>query len=1170
MSDLLSRALSMVIQRYKRSREEEAEHKLQQLQRVLLRVDAMVEEAEGRHITNQAMLRQLEMLRQGMYGGHYMLDTIKYRGDDEVSCDGDLPVALPRFSSAKRLPSFPVSSSNANRQNTETLKKLEMMLDGLETLMGDMLEFAVFLQGYPRICRQPYSTYLILGNVMFGRQMEMETVINFLLRPETPASKSPGVLPIIGLARIELFRSPPHHHHQHTGGSMAAEEMTNEEFYALFLAKLEELGKKMDERIRKLEGHSGSRTVIFIPELRQAHGVLINGVHLSLDIPFATGRRPGGPHRGHGASSSSAHKVFDNGSQPGRSRSGACGHVVGITNGFPDLFSTTACLCCFCHRGHGASTSDAHEVFDVGCQPSRTPSGGCGDTLGSAHVYIDLGSTPGQHPRRPYRHHQAHRADILDTAHAFISLCGCSGAYKQAQRPPMARHRACNSKKLANDKPKDIKHIYLFGMVRSFCTIVDISTTSCEQGNKAPKPPWLICAEVSNSWSGKMLLINGFLLEGSPWWREYLEFVQLKIAWPPPMPLKVASKGANLRPSPWPFLCYSKAESKLSNLLVLQKSSICNCSGAAIRAMRRFIQNFVHISHLLKKLTGDDPNLVALISDDTYLLPTYNLLEYMPDYSSYVLWQLLEKGITRKPWPPPSRVYVLCYGAQLRSLPWSSFSVYCIKSHMGKIWSGSVLGISVHKLMGAEFRTWMVWGCHYEQISVVCLLSNFDIQLVGCLLELLDNADGFSGVQVDACSRRYVELFQPRLHQRWLFTEILIVGFQTAEEEMQSIETTCMTHLDRDRKYVANLKDSVKPMQLLGDDFGNWGQFQMWPSIQCKNAKQLKHVMSACLSSEAPLCKVGQLQLKADKLLAISNQAILSDMMDNTVAFQAAIIERVFQSMTNQVFLSDVMNNTIALQAKAGEQRYIWVRDNITAAPHGNGRSLAVIELAGDMDEEAWSRLYCSAASSMGQGSKIVITSRSEKIASLGTTKALRLKALPQEAYWYFFKALAFGSANPSDQPKLASLAMEIAALLNGTFLGANVVGSLMRANQNTEFWFRLLQCFRDYTRKHLLMFGEHPIKLTEQGRPVHTWSMARSHDVPTIIGIRYQKPSPQDDVPEVTVQDIISGRSTRQGNFSAVAWRSTVPPYYTYLVSYASQRAGCSTAKKRPRHARV
>jgi hypothetical protein len=452
MNDLLSRALSLVIQRYRRSRAQEAEHGIQRLQRVLLRVDATVEAAEGRHITNQAMLRQLEMLRQGMYGGHYMLDTVKFRGhggDDEVS--GGLPVALPRFSSAKRLPSFTGNSSNESRQNPESPKKLEKMLERLETLMGDMLEFGVFLEGYPRIRRQPYCTYLILGNVMFGRQMEMETVVNFLLRPEAPfGNGGPAVLPIVGVARI------------------------------------------------------------------------------------------------------------------------------------------------------GKSTL--------------------------------------------------------------------------------------------------VEHVCLDERVRS----------------------------------------------------------------------------------------------------------------------------------------------------------------------------------------------------------------------------------------------------HFSSIVV------------------------FTGEDLDA---------------------------------------------------------------------GDLAAF--------RGSAAIKH-------------------------------------------------------------------------------------QDATAA--SRGRSLTVIELAGDVDEGAWRRLYHSAASSMGHGSKIVITGRSEKVAALGTTKALRLKALPQEAYWYFFKALAFGSANPDDHPKLASLAMEIAELLDGVFMAGNVVASLMRANQSTEFWLRVLQCLRDYTRKHQAMFGSHPNKLLQQGQSVYPWRMAGTHDVVTTFCKIYQKPSAQDDVPEVTVQDILSGRSTRQG----------------------------------------
>ncbi|XP_062219964.1 disease resistance protein RGA2-like [Phragmites australis] len=496
-SDLLSRALSMVIQRYGRSKAEETEHKLQRLQRVLLRIDAMVEEAEGRHITNQSMLWQLEMLRQGMYGGHYELDTFRYRGhggDDHVSCGR--AVAFPIFSSAKRLHFSPVSGNTENVQNTvldaESVKKLDKILGSLETMIGDMEEFTVFLEGYPCICRQPYSTYLILDKVMFGRQMEKETIINFLLRPEAAGNGNPGVLPVVGLARV--------------GKSTLVEHVC------------------LDERVR-----------------------------------------------------------------------GYFSHIIFFTGG------------------------------DFGAEDMATLRG--------------------------------------------------------------------------------------------------------------------------------------------------------------------------------------------------------------------------------------------------------------------------------------------------------------------------------------------------------------------------------SGV--------------------------------------------------------------------------------------------IKH-------------------------------------------------------------------------------------QDLTAGKHG--RSLVVIELAGDMDEETWRRLYTSAASNMEHGSKIIVTSRSAKITAFGTAQALRLKLLPQEAYWYFFKVLAFGSTNPNDHPKLASIGMEIAVLLNGAFLGANVVASLMRANLNAQFWSRVLECLRDFTSKHLLMFGEHPLHLVQKGKPVHIWRMTRTQHVVTICKI-YQKRSPRHDDPKVTAQDIVIGSVPlpHQGRFRAVTWRSSIPPYYTYLASCSSQTVRCSMAnKKRPRQARV
>ncbi|TVU35282.1 hypothetical protein EJB05_17166, partial [Eragrostis curvula] len=234
------------------------------------------------------------------------------------------------------------------------------------------------------------------------------------------------------------------------------------------------------------------------------------------------------------------------------------------------------------------------------------------------------------------------------------------------------------------------------------------------------------------------------------------------------------------------------------------------------------------------------------------------------------------------------------------------------------------------------------------------------------------------------------------------------------------------------------------------------------------------------------------------------------------------------------------------------------------------GKSLAVIELTGDMEEETWRRLYSSAACSMGHGSKIIVTSRSENIVALGTTQALRLKPLPQEAFWYFFKTLAFGSASPHDEPKLKSIGMEIAMLLNRQIIRANIVASLLRTNLNARFWHRALQCLRDYTNKHLCTYGEHPSVLLSKRQPVYLWSMVRNQTEVVICNV-YQKPSPYHGVPKLRVQEFITERVIDHGNFDMVMWRSSVPPYNAYVVSCVAELTRCSKAnKKRPRHARV
>uniref|UniRef100_A0A0E0ITN9 NB-ARC domain-containing protein n=1 Tax=Oryza nivara TaxID=4536 RepID=A0A0E0ITN9_ORYNI len=95
-------------------------------------------------------------------------------------------------------------------------------------------------------------------------------------------------------------------------------------------------------------------------------------------------------------------------------------------------------------------------------------------------------------------------------------------------------------------------------------------------------------------------------------------------------------------------------------------------------------------------------------------------------------------------------------------------------------------------------------------------------------------------------------------------------------------------------------------------------------------------------------------------------------------------------------------------------------------------------------------------------GSKIIITSRSDKIARLGTTPPL----LPKEAYWYFFKVCTFGSMDASEHPEIASVAMELAMESERSFMVANVFGRLLRSNTNTLYWRLVLASLREFKKK--------------------------------------------------------------------------------------------------------
>ncbi|XP_066371265.1 disease resistance protein RGA2-like [Miscanthus floridulus] len=143
---------------------------------------------------------------------------------------------------------------------------------------------------------------------------------------------------------------------------------------------------------------------------------------------------------------------------------------------------------------------------------------------------------------------------------------------------------------------------------------------------------------------------------------------------------------------------------------------------------------------------------------------------------------------------------------------------------------------------------------------------------------------------------------------------------------------------------------------------------------------------------------------------------------------------------------------------ESGGPEYLAGVRRILAEPRfaGPSPSLLVFEDAWPMDEAAWAAL-ASSPTPLGDGSKLLLTCRDADLARLGTADPVVLHTLQQEEYWYYFKAFAFGGADPRDHPRVAAVAREISKHLERTFLDARVLGTLLRANFDARFWRRVL-----------------------------------------------------------------------------------------------------------------
>jgi hypothetical protein len=174
----------------------------QRLERLLRSIGAMVEEAEGRHITNHQLLCHLKALTEGMYRGRFALEAADL--DDAATHDDDdrrrsLALRSP-FNRAKR---SRVTSFIIRGDDDAGTRRLAAANEELESLTQDCMRgFVLLVQGYPRKVHRSVTTTLYMDRCVFGRHVEKERIVDFLLQQRPPSGPCLSALAVVGAKKV--------------------------------------------------------------------------------------------------------------------------------------------------------------------------------------------------------------------------------------------------------------------------------------------------------------------------------------------------------------------------------------------------------------------------------------------------------------------------------------------------------------------------------------------------------------------------------------------------------------------------------------------------------------------------------------------------------------------------------------------------------------------------------------------------------------------------------------------------------------------------------------------------------------------------------------------------------------------------------------------------------
>uniref|UniRef100_A0A0E0JND9 Disease resistance N-terminal domain-containing protein n=1 Tax=Oryza punctata TaxID=4537 RepID=A0A0E0JND9_ORYPU len=1353
-------SISFVIDTYHHHHQGVAEN-LQQLHRMLLRIQAVVEEADSRRITNQAMLLQLRMMRDVMFRGYYFVDNFRYRivqaqAKDEV---GDHSLDLPPFSPLEQF----CISTRARKIASEILEKKELqkMLGRLETIVSDMQEFVVLVSSYPRITRQPYCSYLLLENCMFGRQAEQERVIKFLLEQHPlGGAKGIDVLPIIGPGRIGkstlvehvcrdervrkffskiVFYGPDSIENGDTvflpdNNAIKYQNPASDEQSLAIIELVDEIGDETWRRIlHSLRGdHITPVSKIIITS--RSRKIETFGTTKALQLDFL-------PKEAFWYLFKTIAFGSTNPEEEPKLTS-ICMEIAAVVNGsFMGANITGGIL-----RSNLSAQfwynfllrlkyfADRHFRL-LGEHPRDSYNSNCGRTYIWMHK-----NYYGSSDAATYNFYEANSARLNNQPMVLLSDILIGNVKPQAkyevlewqssippyysyvvqyeilaQQPLMVPKRK-RSRALFEELSRNLTMDTFFSAVlgdllsRSISFVIDRynqQQQSVEEDNLQQLHRVLLRIEAIAEEADGRLITNRAMLQQLGMLREmmfrgyyFLDNFRYRIA-----QAHAQDEVGDLSPfSPLKRFCISTRDRKTVSK-ILEKKELQEMLGR------------------LKTVVSDMQEFVVFVSG-------YPRMKRQP-YCSYLLLEncmfgrqaeqervinfLLaphppgdEKGIDVLPIIGPGRVGKstlvehVCRDERVRK--YFSTTVFYGPDSIGDGDLASLTDTSEIKHQNPASSK--------QSLAIIELVDEMDDETWRRILQSLrrDHVAPVSKIIITSRSNKIATFGTTKaLHLDFFPKETIAFGSTNPEEEPK-LASICMEIAAvlngsfMGLNIVASILNSnlsaqfwysllkrlkfftYRHIHLLGEHprdvyITNSGRTYIWIHedycgdsdavaynyYQVNSARlndlptvlrsrdiltgtvkphQAKYYVLEWQSSIPPYyCYIVQYEIIAQPPLVvpkrkrsqvltkelppekfdalerrsstppyynyISHYEILArppDMLpkrkqSRSVSFlidryhqqqqdveenqhrlhrvllriEATVEEADQRCITNQAMLlqlrmlRDMMYRGYYfldnfryrnVQAKAQyEDGELVPLTEIGVIKHRNpvstGQSLLIIELVNDMDDEAWTRiLHRLRRDHLTPVSKIIITSRSNKIATFGTTEALQLDFLPEEEFWYFFKTMVFGSTNPEEEPELAAICMEIAALMNRSFMGTYIIGDILRSNLNPQFWYKFLECFKYYTDMHIRELGEHPSE-TYKRISGHTcvwtpenWCVAEATYALTYT--LYQASSADlNDQPMVLASDVLVGNVQLQGKIDVLQWRSKIPPYYCYMAHF-------------------